>query len=116
MTLSLFSTHSGLQMAQLFAARVRRRQLPIAADKWRLRKFWVTSRIASDFRLPRATHRAADATPLSGFEQDDYVRAGAFGERSWPISPRIRARSQLDLGAFHSLGKEAWLRRGPPTE
>src|SRR6266849_7377462 len=55
----------------------------------------------------------ADATPLSGFEQDDYVRAGAFGERSLADLAGEFALVRSSTSAFfHSLGKEAWLRRG----
>src|SRR5580692_1372238 len=73
-----------LQMAQLFAARSERDgNFRYAADKWTVKE--VLGHITDSERIfaYRALRIArADATPLNGFEQDDYVRAGAFGERS----------------------------------
>src|SRR5580704_9627966 len=73
-----------LQMSQLFAARSERDgNFRYAADKWSVKE--VVGHITDSERIfaYRALRIArADQTPLSGFEQDDYVRAGAFGERT----------------------------------
>jgi uncharacterized damage-inducible protein DinB len=104
-----------LQMAQLFAARSERDgNFRYAADKWTVKE--VLGHISDSERIfaYRALRIArADATPLSGFEQDDYVRAGAFGERSLADLAEEFALVRSSTSAlFHSLGKEAWLRRG----
>jgi hypothetical protein len=54
-----------------------------------------------------------DQTPLSGFEQDDYVRGARFGERKLTdiVEEFVDVR-QASLALFHSLDDEAWLRRG----
>jgi hypothetical protein len=104
-----------LQMAQLFAARSERDgNFRYAADKWTVKE--VLGHITDSERIfaYRALRIArADQTPLSGFEQDDYVSAGAFGERSLAD---LAAEFALVRGAtsalFHSLGEQAWLRRG----
>src|SRR6202048_3475389 len=104
-----------LQMAQLFAARSERDgNFRYAADKWSVKE--VLGHITDSERIfaYRALRIArADATPLSGVEQDDYVRAGAFGERSLADLAEEFALVRSSTSAlFHSLGKEAWLRRG----
>src|ERR1700731_2768113 len=57
--------------------------LRYAPDKWNAKE--VLGHVCDTERIfaYRALRIArADATPMAGFEQDDYVRAGAFGERS----------------------------------
>ena len=54
-----------------------------------------------------------DATPIEGFEQDDYVRNGPFRRR--PLSDLIEdyipvRRATLSL--FRNLDEAAWTRRG----
>jgi len=54
-----------------------------------------------------------DKTPLTGFEQDDYVRIGGFDSRS--LSSLVSEfdhvrRATLDL--LDGLDEEAWNRRG----
>jgi hypothetical protein len=70
-----------LQMAQLFAARSERDgNFRYAADKWSVKE--VVGHITDSERIfaYRALRIArADQTPLSGFEQDDYVRAVPSG-------------------------------------
>jgi uncharacterized damage-inducible protein DinB len=66
----------------------------------------------------RAFHIARnDATPLPGFEQDDYVNAGNFDDRS--LSDLIEEFEQVrraTLCMLRSLTEEAWLRRGVANE
>ena len=58
-----------------------------------------------------------DQTPLSGFEQDDYVTNGGFDERQLSDLAReyehVR-ESSIDL--FKGLGQEAWGRRGKAND
>jgi hypothetical protein len=104
-----------LQMAQLFAARSERDgNFRYAADKWSVKE--VVGHITDSERIfaYRALRIArADQTPLSGFEQDDYVRAGAFGDRTLAdlVEEFVLVRSATSA-LFHSLGEEAWVRRG----
>jgi hypothetical protein len=55
-----------------------------------------------------------DQTPLSGFEQDDYVRGANFDEQSLAdlaIEFEYVRRSNIQL--YKSLNEAAWSRRGP---
>src|SRR6202008_2694193 len=73
-----------LQMLQLFAGRSERDgSFRYASGKWTVKE--VLGHINDTERIfaYRALRFAgADQTPLPGFEQDDYVRSGAFGERT----------------------------------
>jgi uncharacterized damage-inducible protein DinB len=55
----------------------------------------------------------ADATPLEGFEQDDYVRNGPFAQR--PLADQVEdfiAVRRATLSLLRNLDEAAWLRRG----
>ncbi len=55
----------------------------------------------------------ADATPLEGFEQDDYVRNGPFAYR--PLSDLVEdfiAVRRATLSLLRNLDEAAWMRRG----
>ena len=55
----------------------------------------------------------ADATPLEGFEQDDYVRNGPFAQR--PLADQgedFIAVRRAALALLRNLDEAAWLRRG----
>jgi hypothetical protein len=55
----------------------------------------------------------ADATPLEGFEQDDYVRNGPFARR--PLADQVEdfiAVRRATLSLLRNLDEAAWLRRG----
>jgi hypothetical protein len=55
----------------------------------------------------------ADATPLEGFEQDDYVRNGPFAQR--PFSDLIEdyiAVRRSTVSLLRALDEPAWSRRG----
>ncbi len=55
----------------------------------------------------------ADATPMEGFEQDDYVRNGPFAQR--PVSDLIEdyiAVRRATISLLRSLDETAWSRRG----
>lgn len=54
-----------------------------------------------------------DQTPIEGFEQDDYVRNGGFGQRS--LSDLLAEHSAVrsaTLALFRSFDQVAWGRRG----
>jgi hypothetical protein len=104
-----------LQMSQLFAARSERDgNFRYAADKWTVKE--VLGHLADSERVfaYRALRIArADRTPLSGFEQDDYVRAGSFGDRSLAdLADEFALVRGATSALFRSLGNEAWTRRG----
>ena len=104
-----------LQMAQLFAARSERDgNFRYGPDKWTVKE--VLGHITDSERIfaYRALRIArGDATPLSGFEQDDYVRAGGFGERSLAdLAEEFGLVRSATVSLFRPLGEEAWLRRG----
>jgi len=55
----------------------------------------------------------ADATPVEGFEQDDYVRNGPFAHR--PLADLVEdfiAVRRATLSLLRNLDEAAWLRRG----
>jgi uncharacterized damage-inducible protein DinB len=55
----------------------------------------------------------ADQTPLSGFEQDDYVRAGNFSARSLTdLLEEFSVVRRATMALLRSLNDLAWLRRG----
>jgi DinB superfamily len=104
-----------VQTMQLFAGRSERDgNFRYAADKWTVKD--VLGHLSDSERIfaYRALRIArADQTPMSGFEQDDYVRSGGFKERKLAslVEEFADVRSAT-LALFRSLGSEAWLRRG----
>ena len=54
-----------------------------------------------------------DQTPLPGFEQNDYVRSGAFSERTLAgLAEEFGAVRSASIALFRSFNNEAWTRRG----
>jgi uncharacterized damage-inducible protein DinB len=54
-----------------------------------------------------------DATPLPGFEQDDYVRAAGSEARTVAdLADELRAVRAATVRLFASLPDDAWMRRG----
>jgi len=104
-----------LQMIQLFAGRSERDgNFRYAPDKWTVKE--VLGHVTDTERILayRALRIArGDRTPLPGFEQDDYVRAAGFGERTLAdLSTEFSHVRSATLALFASLDKEAWTRRG----
>jgi hypothetical protein len=104
-----------LQMAQLFAARSERDgNFRYAPDKWTVKE--VLGHVSDSERIfvYRALRIArGDQTPLSGFEQDDYVRGGNFAERTLAnLADEFVLVRMASIALFKSLQKEAWQRRG----
>jgi hypothetical protein len=54
-----------------------------------------------------------DHTPIEGFEQDDYVKYGPFGQCSLTVLiEEFAIVRQATLSLFRHLDEAAWLRRG----
>jgi hypothetical protein len=88
--------------------------LRYAPDKWSLREVLGhindTERIMS-YRALRISR--GDATPIEGYEQDDYVRNGPFAGR--PLADLIEdyiAVRRATVSLFRNLDELAWSRRG----
>ena len=88
--------------------------LRYAPDKWSLKELLGhvndTERIMS-YRALRISR--GDATPIEGYEQDDYVRNGPFAGR--PLADLIEdyiAVRRATISLFRNLDEPAWSRRG----
>ena len=67
------------------------------------------------YRLLRIAR--GDRTPLSGFEQDDYVMAGNFAERKLgDLLEEFSAVREASIALLGSLDDAAWLRRGTANQ
>lgn len=113
--LANFLETQGAQTAQLLAARTETEgNFRYAADKWSVKQ--VLGHLADTERI--FTYRAlriarGDRTPIEGFEQDDYVKAGGFNERSLASLLReFRDVRGATLALFRSLSDSVWLQRG----
>lgn len=54
-----------------------------------------------------------DATPLPGYEQDDYIRAGSFDNHTLgELADELASVRRASLFLFRHLDAEAWTRRG----
>lgn len=85
-----------------------------APDKWSVKEVLGhvcdTERIFA-YRALRISR--ADATPMEGFEQDDYVRNGPFAQR--PLADLVEdfiAVRRATLSLLRNLDEAAWSRRG----
>jgi hypothetical protein len=103
------------QTVTLFSGRSERDgNFRYAPDKWSVKE--VVGHIADTERI--FAYRAlrfsrGDQTPLSGFEQNDYVRGANFGARKLEdLVEEYADVRQATLSLFRSLGEEAWQRRG----
>jgi uncharacterized damage-inducible protein DinB len=108
-----------LQMLQLFAGRSERDgSFRYAPGKWTVKE--VLGHITDTERI--FTYRAlriarGDQTPLPGFEQEDFVRNGAFSERTLAdLAEEFGLVRNASMALFRSFQKEAWLRRGVASQ
>ena len=108
-----------LQMLQLFAARSERDgSFRYAPAKWTVKE--VLGHITDTERI--FTYRAlriarGDQTPLPGFEQDDFVKNGAFSERTLAnLAEEFVLVRAASLALFRSFPEQAWLRRGVASQ
>ncbi len=104
-----------VQMLQLFAGRSERDgNFRYAPGKWTVKE--VLGHITDTERIfaYRALRFArADHTPLPGFEQDDYVRSGAFGDRTLAgLAEEFGAVRNASISLFRSFKEDVWPRRG----
>ena len=108
-----------MQMLQLFAGRSEREgNFRYAPDKWTVKE--VLGHITDTERIfaYRALRIARnDQTPLPGFEQDDFVKNGAFGGRTVAnLAEEFGAVRGASITLFRSFGEEVWGRRGVASE
>ena len=108
-----------LQMVQLFAGRSERDGgFRYAPGKWTVKE--VLGHITDTERI--FTYRAlriarGDQTPLPGFEQDDFVKNGAFSERTLAgLADEFALVRAASIGLFRSFPEEAWARRGVASQ
>ena len=104
-----------LVMTQLLGARSEREgNFRYASDKWSLKE--VIGHVVDSERIfaYRALRFArGDSTPLSGFEQDDYVKSGGFGERTLAdLAGEFAEVRGATIALFNGLDPAAWQRRG----
>jgi uncharacterized damage-inducible protein DinB len=108
-----------LQMLQVFAGRSERDgSFRYAPGKWTVKE--VLGHITDTERIfaYRALRIArADQTPLPGFEQDDYVRSAAFGDRTLAgLAEEFAAVRIASVSLLRSFNEEAWSRRGVASQ
>ena len=108
-----------LQMLQLFAGRSEREgNFRYAPDKWTVKE--VVGHITDTERI--FTYRAlriarGDQTPLPGFEQDDFVKNGAFGGRTLAnLAEEFGVVRGASIALFRSFGEAVWDRRGVASQ
>ena len=108
-----------LQMVQLFAGRSERDgSFRYAPGKWTVKE--VLGHITDTERI--FTYRAlriarGDQTPLPGFEQDDFVKNGAFSERTLAgLADEFALVRAASIGLFRSFPEAAWARHGVASQ
>jgi hypothetical protein len=104
-----------LQMMQMLAARSEREgNFRYAPDKWSVKEIighLTDSERVFSYRAMRIAR--GDQTPLAGFEQDDYVKSGGFGERRLTdLGEEFAAVRAVTVALFRSLNDAAWMRHG----
>lgn len=108
-----------VQTAQLFAAGSERDgNFRYAPGKWTIKE--VVGHLSDSERVfsYRAMRIArGDQTPLPGFEQDDYVKNGNFGEQSLAdLVAEYGAVRAATLALLRSFNAEAGARRGTASD
>lgn len=104
-----------LHMLQTLSVRSEREgNFRYAPGKWSVKEvvghMSDTERVFS-YRAMRIAR--GDQTPLPGFEQDDYVNNGGFGERRLAdLAEEFAAVRSGSIALFRSLNEAAWARRG----
>jgi uncharacterized damage-inducible protein DinB len=108
-----------VQMLQLFAARSERDgSFRYAPGKWTVKEVLGHINDAERIFAYRALRIArGDPTPLPAFEQEDFVRNGAFGERTLAdLAEEFGLVRNASVALFRSLREDAWPRRGVASE
>ncbi|MGH9503092.1 MAG: DinB family protein [Terriglobales bacterium] len=92
--------------------------LRYAPGKWSVNEslgHMVDSERVFSYRALRIARN--DKTPLAGFEQDDYVKYGAFDQRSLAgLVEEFAAVRKATLLLFRGLDEAAWARRGVASD
>lgn len=108
-----------LQMSRLFAGRSERDgNFRYAPGKWTIKE--VLGHVVDAERI--FTYRAlrigrGDETPLSSFEQDDYVKNGKFAARTLAdLAEEFDAVRGASISLFRSFDDAAWGRRGVASQ
>jgi hypothetical protein len=108
-----------VQMLQLFAGRSERDgSFRYAPGKWTVKE--VLGHITDTERI--FTYRAlriarGDPTPLPSFEQEDFVKNGAFGERTLAgLAEEFALVRGASLALFRSFSEQAWPRKGTASQ
>ena len=116
--LSMLSRQLDETLALLQSIPEERAGFRYAPDKWSIKQLVGhvidTERIFA-YRALRFARN--DDTPLSGYEQDDYVRNSSFDD--YPLaelSEEFANVRRANLFLFKHLSEEAWLRRGSASE
>ena len=113
--LSILAAQLEQDMALLKSVDDRRAsEFSYAPGKWTIKQ--ILGHIIDTERIfaYRAHHVARnDAAVLPGFEQDDYVAAGAFNERTLKsLIDEFRVVRQSTIALFENLPQQAWMRQG----
>jgi hypothetical protein len=106
---------SGREMDDLLAAIPESRGgFRYAADKWTVREVighMIDAERIFGYRALRLAR--ADATPLPGFEENDYARtAGSDARTTADLTDELRIVREGTVRLFQSFPDDAWTRRG----
>lgn len=116
--LALLSKQCEATMALLKSIPESQANFRYAPDKWSIKE--LVGHVIDTERIfaYRALRFARDdKTPLSGFEQDDYIRSASFDDCPLgELSSEFESVRQSNLFLFRHLNGEAWLRRGVASE
>ena len=89
-------------------------ELRYAPGKWSVKEVLghvIDSERVFAYRALRIARN--DSTPMEGFEQDDYVKYGPFGQGSLAaLIEEFRSVRLATVSLFRGLDEAAWLRRG----
>jgi hypothetical protein len=89
-----------------------------APDKWSIKQLLghvIDGERVFGYRALRFARN--DQTPLSGFEQDDFVRGGNFDDRNFTdLVAEFENVRRATIHLFKPLSDEAWLRRGTAND
>src|SRR5215472_12018064 len=108
-----------LQMSRLFAGRSERDgNFRCAPGKWTIKEILGHVTDAERIFAYRALRIGrGDETPLSSFEQDDYVKNGGFAERKLAdLVAEFDAVRVASISLFRSFDDAAWGRRGTASQ
>jgi len=108
-----------VQMVQLLGARSEREgNFRYAPGKWTVKEVIGHMSDAERIFSYRALRIArGDATPLAGFEQDDYIVTAGFNERTMAdISTEFLAVRMATMALVQSFTEVAWSRRGTASD